>query len=88
MQMMIANTIDQKLSKKAGLTMKDFEVWRSLTLLSECSKNFTKSKMQTALRGRFASILYCSLTKLGWISDFINIDNLTNDLREPMLEKS
>ena len=73
-RMMLANIIDMKISKRAGITIKDFEVRRSLNLLSECSKNFTKAKMQTALRAKFASVLFCTIRLLGWIDAFLKVD--------------
>lgn len=75
--MMLANIISLKLAKNSTLMIRDFEVRRSINLLSSCSKNFTKSKMSSALRAKYSSILYSAIYKNGWIKDFIKIDNMT-----------
>lgn len=86
--MLISNVIDSKISKRAGVTIRDFEVRRSINLLQECSKNFTKTKMQTALKAKYAAILFCTIKDLGWINKFVMVDQLADDLQQAVLDKS
>ena len=68
--------------------MRISEVRRSLKCIEACSRNFTKSKMASALRTKCAAVLFLSFYDLGWFEEYLTNEKINTDLKEHILEKA